>query len=131
MGDDQSSFLRFPAHSKKTVFVAVAISAEAEVKAANKTPVNVKTIEADFSVPSEALFKKIADELAQLDIAILVCFCFLLLLPTCLILPLPDLHLHHSIHLLIRSTMWASVMTTPSTLTSLTTRPSTSSSTST
>jgi len=47
-------------------------SAEAEVKAANKTPVNVKTIEADFSVPSEALFKKIADELAQLDIAILV-----------------------------------------------------------
>ena len=47
-------------------------SAEAEVKAAGKSPTNVRTIAADFSVPSEALFKRISEELSGLDIAILV-----------------------------------------------------------
>ena len=42
------------------------------MREAGKGNVQTKTIEADFSAPTAALFKKIETELSELDIAILV-----------------------------------------------------------
>jgi len=48
------------------------LRAEVKVREAGKGNVQTKTIEADFSATTAALFKKIETELSELDIAILV-----------------------------------------------------------